>query len=52
MSTIGFRCSHEQIAPGRLLRDFGERVLPQLALTAPAPATADRPAREREEATR
>jgi hypothetical protein len=34
------------------LDTFGERVLPQLASTAPAPATTDRPAVEREEATR
>ncbi len=99
MPTIGVHCSHEQIAPGRLLRDvqhaeqagftaamssdhlspwsqrqdesgfawsflgaalattalpfgFGERVPPQLAPTAPAPATTARPAREHEEANR
>ena len=34
------------------LDTFGERVLPQLAPTAPAPATTDRPARGREGATR
>jgi alkanesulfonate monooxygenase SsuD/methylene tetrahydromethanopterin reductase-like flavin-dependent oxidoreductase (luciferase family) len=34
------------------LDTFGERVLPQLAPAAPAPATTDRPAREREDATR
>ena len=31
---------------------FGEQVLPQLAPVPPAPATTDRPAVEREEATR
>ena len=34
------------------LDTFGERVLPQLAPVPPAPATTDRPAVEREEATR
>lgn len=34
------------------LDTFGERVLPQLAPIAPQPVTTDRPAREREDATR
>ncbi len=34
------------------LDTFGEKVLPQLAPTSPAPATTDRPAVEREEALR
>ena len=34
------------------LDTFGEQVLPQLAPAPPAPATTDRPALEREEATR